>query len=194
MIIGIDVDGTLTDIAGFMIEKGGEFFQRPAVDPKAFDIEQMFGCSHKERNLFWRKHLPGYCRKMPIVDGAAETIRKLRDDGHKICIVTSRVYATRKDPVGYLFRSMLRGWLRRNGVVYDEIVFCEDSGESKLENCQKLGVDVMIDDKPENLLALSGKHSVIACPMPWNEDIEEKGITRSRDWNEIYDCIKDMKN
>lgn len=35
----------------------------------------------------------------------------------------------------------------------------------------------------------SGKHAVIACPMPWNEDITVQGIVRAKDWAEIYELV-----
>lgn len=189
MNIGIDVDGTLTDIWAYMIRNGEQYFGRPASDPSAFDIEQMFSCSGKEGNGFWKKYLLRYCRKCPIKDGAAETIARLRGDGHRIFIITSRVFATRKGAVGALFRALLKGWLKRSGVAYEDIAFCEDSGEAKLVECQRLRIDVMIDDKPENLVTIRKKHAVIVCPMPWNRALAAQGFVVAKDWTDIYDII-----
>ena len=107
MNIGIDVDGTLMDISSYMLEKGRRYFQREPDDPAAFDVDAMFSCTHKERTRFWMRHLLRYCTAMPAIDGAAETIRRLKADGHRINIVTSRVYTTRSDLIGILFRSLL---------------------------------------------------------------------------------------
>lgn len=196
MNIGIDVDGTMTDISGFMLSRGAAFFQCPASDPAAFDVDGMFSCTNEERKRFWKKNLLRYCTGMPILPGAAETIKKLHDDGHHIYIVTSRVFTTRRGPAGILFRGMLRNWLKRRSVVFDDIIFCEDSGEAKLEQCQRLGIDVMIDDKPDNLMVISEKIPVIAHPMPWNRglaDENDKNIVRAKDWADIYDIISGMQ-
>ena len=189
MNIGIDVDGTLIDIGKYMLEKGEKYFHRAASEPAAFDIEEMFACTHKERNRFWARYLLPYCIKSPMIDGAGKTIRQLRADGHKIFMVTSRVYTTRTDLFGALFRTILVRWLKKRGVIYDGIVFCEDSGEAKSEQCQKLEIDIMIDDKPDNLMAISRHCSVIACPAPWNKGIADKGVVRAENWADIYDII-----
>ena len=189
MNIGIDVDGTLTDIWAYMIRNGEKYFGRPASDPNAFEIEQMFACSVEEGHAFWKKYLLRYCLRCPIKDGAARTISKLRNDGHHIYIVTSRVFTTRKGAAGALFRVILKGWLRKSGVCYEGIAFCEDSGEAKLKECQRLHIDVMIDDKPENLVTITKKHAVIACPMPWNRTLAAQGFVMAKDWTDIYDII-----
>ena len=49
--------------------------------------------------------------------------------------------------------------------------------------------DVMIDDKPENLVTIAKKHAVIACPMPWNRTLVAQGFVMAKDWTDIYDII-----
>ena len=56
-----------------------------------------------------------------------------------------------------------------------------------------LNVDVMIDDNPDNLLTISQSRPVIAFPMPWNKDIGKEGIIRARDWQDVYDIIKQQE-
>ena len=79
--------------------------------------------------------------------------------------------------------------MKKNGIAYDDIVFCEDTGDAKLRECQRLHVDVMLDDKPDNLITISRACSVIVCPMPWNRDMAEQGFVRARDWDHIYDLL-----
>ena len=193
MNIGIDVDGTLIDIRRFMLERGEKYFRRKAADPDAFDVAQMFACTQEECNRFWKKNLLGYCLRVPVINGAAETITRLRADGHKIFIVTSRVYTTGEGMAGSLFRAMLKGWLKRRSIVYDGIAFCEDSGEDKLKHCGRFGIDVMIDDKPENIIMIAEKCAVIAHPMPWNRHLSSQGYTVAKDWADIYSIVTGMK-
>lgn len=189
MIIGIDVDGTLIDIGEFMLKKGEAYFQRPASDPEAFDVEHMFAVSNKEGTRFWLRQLLSYCIRAPLISGAAETIRRLKEDGHRIIIITSRVYTAGTGPMGFFPRSVLKRWLKKRGVIYDAIVFCQGSAVAKAKECARHLVDVMIDDIPDNLLAISKDRAVIAYPMPWNRDMADKGIPRAKDWQDIYDML-----
>ena len=189
MNIGIDVDGTMIDISSYMLKRGEKYFHRAASNPAAFDVDEMFSCTRKERNRFWARYLLYYCIKSPILDGAAKTIQRLREDGHQIYIITSRVFTTRTDLLGAMFRAMLVRWLKRKGVVYDGIVFCEDNGEAKSKQCQKLKIDVMLDDKPDNVVTIAKNHSVIVCPMPWNKELANQGFVRAENWEKIYDIL-----
>ena len=193
MNIGVDVDGTLSDISRFQLENGKRHFGRAPADPDAYDVDKMFSCSELEKNIFWARYLFGYCTEHRSIKGAAGVIKRLHDEGNGIYMITSRIFTSGSDPVGLLFRKMLIGWLRRNRVVYDDIAFCENTGESKLEACMKLRIGVMIDDSPENLLKVSEKTNVICYPMPWNKGIEDKGIIRARDWKDIYRIIRSME-
>ena len=42
----------------------------------------------------------------------------------------------------------------------------------KLKICMHEKIDIMIDDKPENLLALKDKIKVICYPAIWNEKVD----------------------
>ena len=79
-------------------------------------------------------------------------------------------------------------------MVYDGIAFCEDSGEDKLKHCGRFGVDVMIDDKPENIRMIAEKCAVIAHPMPWNRHLASEGYIVAKDWADIYRIISRMKD
>ena len=59
-IIGVDIDGTLTDIAKFQLEEGKNFFGRKAVHPNEFDVKDMFECSQEEENAFWKRNFMNF--------------------------------------------------------------------------------------------------------------------------------------
>jgi uncharacterized HAD superfamily protein len=190
--IGIDVDGTLIDMHGFMLEKGKRFFRRDASDPYALNIEGMFSCTPKEGKRFWLRYLVEYCLFPPMIEDAAQTVRRLRCSGHRIYIITSRIYTDREGLAGLFPRMVVRGLLKRKGVPYDGIAFCKDTGEEKLKYCRKFAIDVMIDDKPENLITIGEECPVIVSPMPWNAYLEDKGYIRAKNWANTYDIITSM--
>lgn len=200
MNIGIDVDGVLVDMEGYQLKYGKIYFSKvhgkDVVNPKAFDIEQIFDCTHAEREKFWQKYIWAYCLKEPPLKNAPEIISKLHNDGHRIFLITGRAHTTESGVTGKLFRWMLKHWLKKNHIYYDEIVFCseKDSSTDKLDACMDKKIDVMIDDKPENLLALADRIKVICYPAVWNEDVESDAFIRVSDWADIYEKIGTGQN
>ena len=179
MNIGIDVDGVLVDMEKYQLKYGKKFFlSRHNINiknPKAYDVQEIFDCTKEEREKFWKKYIWSYCLREPMTANAAETIDALRKAGHKIFIITGRAHTTEKGLTGWLFRKMLLYWLKKNKLYYDEIIFCseENSSTEKLDICLKKHIDLMIDDKPENLFMLKDKIKILCYPAAWNEDNEE---------------------
>lgn len=194
MNIGFDVDGVLADVASFQLKNGEKHFAGrgiPLKDPRAFDVGGMFACTRMQRHLFWLKYIWRYCTSEPMTEGAAELSKRLKAEGHKITIVTARVFTDKDDLKGRLFRKMLRDWLDKNGFVYDQIFYClESEGRSnKIDICLEQGVDIFIDDKPSNLYGLMDKIPVICYPAPWNEELSDLDPYRVKYMCEVYDRI-----
>lgn len=191
MIIGIDVDGVLVDMESYQLQYGKEYFkqeyQMDIKNPKAYDIKDIFECTDEQREKFWTKHIWRYCLKEPMTVDAAETVRKFRSEGNKIYIITGRAHTTEKGIIGIIFRCMLKHWLKKNNFEYDKIFFCseKESSTDKYDICIKEKVDVLIDDKPENLLVLKDEIQVICYPAVWNEDCRELDEYRISRFEEI---------
>lgn len=191
MIIGIDVDGVLVDMQNYQLKYGKEYFENnkmvKMVNPKGYDICEIYGSSFEEREKFWKKYIWRYCLKEPMTKGAAQTARLWKSQGHKIYIITGRAHTTENNLTGFIFRWMLKHWLRKNHFVYDKIFFCseKDSSTDKCDICLQEQVDVMIDDKAENLFPLLDKLQVICYPAVWNEDCRELDAYRVNRFEEI---------
>lgn len=195
MIIGIDVDGVLIDLEGYQLKYGQEYFEKTynlsVNNPKAYDIKDIFECTKEQREKFWTKYIWKYCLKEPMTMGAAETVKNLRKEGNKIYVVTGRAHTTEKGIVGGIFRWMLKHWLKKNHFQYDKIFFCSetDSSTDKYDICLREKVDVLVDDKPENLLALKDKIQVICYPAVWNKEYRELDRYRIDKFEEIKEKI-----
>lgn len=179
MIIGIDVDGVLVDMGSYQLEMGKPYFKSKygyeIKNPKAYDVETIFGCSHKEREKFWTKYIWRYCLKLEMATDAAKVVRILREAGHKIFVITGRAHTTEKGITGVVFRRMLVYWLRKNHFEYDRIIYVSEknSASDKHDVCLNEKVDILVDDKPENILLLKDKITVLCYPAVWNEDMQE---------------------
>ena len=67
-------------------------------------------------------------------------------------------------------RDTVKGWLRKNNIEYDKIIF---SGEDKSKHIIENKIDIMIEDSPNNLKQLS-KLTKMIC-MDWNYNKEVDG-------------------
>lgn len=191
MNIGIDVDGVLVDLEQYQLKYGELYFKekynKNVINPKAYDIKDIFDCTVEEREKFWKKYIWKYCLKEPMTSGAAETVNKLKKQGHKIFVITGRVHTTEKGIAGKLFRIMLKYWLRKNKFYYDEIIFCSEDNShiEKMNICLRKKIDVMVDDKIENLLALKDKIQILCYSATWNEDIQELDTYRISEFSDV---------
>lgn len=198
MNIGVDVDGVLTDLESYQLRCGKRYFEEKRhiaiANAKAYDIKEIYGCSQKERGSFWKKYIWKYCLFEPMREGAAREMRRLRKQGHRIIIISSRAHTTEKGFVGALFRWMLKHWLKKNHFVYDEIHFCSEteSASDKAKICLERKVDVLIDDKVENLLAVKDKINIICYSAAWNEHCWELDGCRVRRMDEVRERVLGM--
>ena len=200
MIIGVDVDGVLIDLETYQLKCGEQYFVhkygKKLISPSEYEIEQIFGCTKKEQKKFWKKYIWAYCLTESPMNNASAVISKLRARGHKIIIITSRVYTTEHTICGFVFRKMLKYWLLKNSIEYDEIVFCSDhdSSNDKYKVCIDCKVDVMIDDKMENLIPLVGKIIPLCYSAAWNRKAQEYNLFLVNDWNHIYEKILEYES
>jgi len=196
MNIGIDVDGVLTDIHNFNLRHAPPYFKenynRNVVDENCYDIRDMFKCPDDEFEAYWKEYLLKYVTTEPARSGVKETIRKLREDGHNIFIITKRVFTCSNGFLGKLMRFILRNWLWFYKVYHDEIVFCDnDIPDSKKDACIAKHIDLMVDDEPVNINTIAPVTKVICFDTSYNHDCDGKNIIRAYNWEDVYKIIKD---
>ena len=192
MVYGIDVDGVLTDIWLYQMNKAIPYFKKHNIElnhEKEYDIKDIFECTDKQREKFWLIYIWEYCLRLKMTDGAAETVRILKQKGNQIYIITGRAHTKEKGVVGFIFRKMLKYWLRKNKFVYDKIFYVteEGSSEEKYNICIQENIDVLVDDKPTNLLPLKDKLKIVCFPAKWNEDNHDLDKYRIK-------CFEDLLN
>jgi hypothetical protein len=103
--------------------------------------------------------------------GAVETINAWHAAGHFIHITSHRR--------GEAYEAT-REWLDGIGLAYDELYCSED----KVSHAIAIGIDVLIDDKPADLLrALESGMTAATLMHPWNREIcEEEDVVCAPDW------------
>lgn len=112
--IAFDVDGVMTNLAKFQLDTGRKYFGEDSVkDPTKYDVKDIFDVSKKDREKYWLKYIWPYCITEEMRKNLSEISKKLKEDGHKIYIITGRVHTTEDGIRGKLFRKMLLSWLKK---------------------------------------------------------------------------------
>lgn len=193
MRIGIDIDGVLTDIEQWQLDVGGKFFSKfnkSVLNKDGYEITKIFNVSDELDSQFWNEYLYEYVTKEPSRKYASEVIKKIKDDGNEIYIVTARYLTDRNNEDGEKMRKIVVNWLAEQKIDYDEIIF---SPEDKKENCKKYNIDIMIEDKVDNINKISSIIPVICFHAGYNNECKGKNIYRVYNWYDIYNLINGGK-
>lgn len=223
MNIGIDIDGVLNDIEKFQLKYGSIFFRKKRIKKyiekhykengillnendikdtdfiinlNGYGIKEIFDCTDEEEVEFWTKYTHKFFFE-PARVGASDTIKKLRAEGHKIFIISSRALTNEDSPKGKFMRMLVEKWLDKNNIEYDGITYCsiKNSDQDKLDACIKYGIDVMVEDKRENILTLSDVTKVLCMNTKNNQGISGNNITCVNNFeDDIYNEIKKIYN
>ena len=82
---------------------------------------------------------------------------------------------------------IVKDWLQKNKIYYDSLIF---STEDKLDICIKNNINIMIEDKVDNINKISTKIPVICFNAGYNEECKGENIFRVYTWYDIYNTIK----
>ena len=109
--------------------------------------------THSDENILAAEPYPG----------AVETVSQWHQAGHWIHITSHR-----RDRA----RDATAHWLERIGMPYDDLHVSFD----KVSRCVELGIDVLVDDSPVNLVKAK-RAGIVAATLihPWNEEVVEAG-------------------
>lgn len=193
MRIGIDIDGVLTDIEQWQLDYGGKYFSKynkSVINKDGYEIATIFQVDDNLDSQFWNEYLYEYVTKEPSRKFASEVIKKLKGDGNEIYIVTARYLTDRNTKEGQQMREIVVKWLDEQEIYYDKIVF---SPEDKLEDCKKNNIDIMIEDKVENINNVSTAIPVICFHAGYNKECKGQNIYRAYNWYDIYNLINGGK-
>lgn len=197
LIIGCDADGVLTDMSKFNIENGKIFFRREPINPDAYSIKEMFNCSKLEELLYGFLYYPKYCKRCINRVDSDLVIQKLNLEGNRLYEITARKFATYNNPLGKYIRKLFENWTSKNNMQFERYEYCSesDSPRDKMIACNKLSVDIMIEDKSDVALYLADNGvKVLLFDAPYNKEVRHENIVRVKNWNEIYDIINEFSN
>lgn len=194
MNIGIDIDNTITEVQDKLNEAAFEYAKKLGKNIKDAsnpleDIQnngdtykKKFQFSYDELKYFLKNIQEEITNKAKPRDNAVETIKKLREEGHKIIIITARDSEFHDDP--YL---LSKNWLDKNNIEYDKLIV---NAREKGTVCKNENINLFIDDQLNNCLDVS-KEGIKAIRIS-NEICNNKDIVDLKNWTKIYEYIGEL--
>jgi uncharacterized HAD superfamily protein len=182
MHLGIDLDNTILDATSahlhyYNMVSAQKFSPEDVTD---FYIYRIYGWDNAERDRVY--HLYGHdihWNSSPLPMAIEEL--QLLYNYHTISFITARPH---------IFSNITLDWLKHHNIRYHNIIFTED----KLRECNKLHVDLLIDDAPHYAEEFSRLNKpVILYDQPYNRNVNNEFVFRANNWTEVVKHIKDFE-
>ncbi len=186
MIIGLDLDdvvfATSEALKGVLDECKDKEILR-------YKEEIMMGKPTTEKIAkFLRDNGVPTIKKAKPIKGAVETIRKLKEKGHKIIFITARG----NDIFPPNAQEVTIEKLKEYEIEYDDIVF---SSTNKAKDCEKMGIELFVDDSPKHCVAIKEKLGIHV--IGFESDITKKSMKKEniksvKTWTELLETINQI--
>lgn len=195
MIIGIDIDDTLTNIGTDINIAAYNYAKKlgkdindsenllEAINNNAEFYKRKFKFNYDELKYFLKNIQEEITSKAKPRDGVVKIIKKLRSEGHKIYIVTARCTEFHDNPY-----ELSKNWLDKNKIEYDKLIV---NAREKATVCTKENIELFIDDQLNNCIEISNVG--IKTIRISNDKTKYENIVTINNWNEIYNFIKEME-
>lgn len=175
--IGVDIDGCLNYFGEELEKYLVEHYNLDLSKDYKYNLLEAVGIITKEQqNQFWRTTEHEF-ENIDSQKGCSKYLNDLKQK-NTVIIITAR---------GYDYSILTCNWLKKKEINYDEILF---NTENKIDACKWKNIDVMIEDNPNNALAVAeGGIKVLLMNNKYNKNIEHKNIIRCNDWLDIYNKL-----
>ena len=187
MNIGIDIDNTITDTTPILKEYCKKYNDTVVkrnlqMHEDGFASYNLYDWTPEENMDFCIKYLEKVVLQAQVKENAKEIIKKLKKEGHKIHIISSRAVPMFKTPY-----ETTEKFLREHEIVYDKLLVGKIE---KKPSCIENKLYVLIEDDPQYVNEMSEFMPVIILDTYYNKQCTGNNIIRAFDWEEVYSNIK----
>jgi len=179
MIIGLDLDDTITNSSDIFIKYAKEYNDINNIiyniNTNEFNQKKAFGWNKEQQNEFSNLYLEKILLEATPKKNAVEVINKLYKNGNKIIIITARQNNENID-----MYELTKKWLDKYNIKYNELII--ESCNKRID-CIKNGVNLFVDVDIYNNL----KIPLLMFSTNYNKSY--KYIERVNNWNEIDKII-----
>lgn len=192
--IGVDIDNVLSNFNDGLFkafqDHDQELRNTGIINKNAdFITKGMFDWSQEEIDEFYSSNIENIIRELKPIEGAAEYLRKLRKDGHKIYIISGRDNGEYPHPY-----ELTKDWLEKYHFEYDELILTNAYNSIEKANiCKQKDIQIMIDDS-RSVCKMVNESGVEALLMDTLYNKQTDHLHRVYHWNEIYHYISNYSN
>lgn len=183
--IGIDIDGVLADFYWpfFKWVKANTDVKVDVHRIDRYQISEMLDISEKDAMKLVLDYSDTVdIGQLPVIKGAVEAIDVLAK-GHELYIVTARQI----EAVGQTFK-----WLDMHFGLekFERVIFTrymqDDSHVPKTWYFNQLGIDIVIEDHPNNIVAAATDgYKALLFNQTWNQEVDHEDVIRCFSWEEV---------
>lgn len=141
MRIGLDIDDTICKTTEIVHNRIEIFAEKHNLNPLDVMNDEYL------KQEFFDDYLEDIYKNVEVKKNAKEVLRRLKNKGNKIYIITSRNNHMSKKVKDV--EKLTIDWLAKNDIIIDEIEI-NAYGDGKASACRKYKIDLMIDDNPYN--------------------------------------------
>lgn len=181
MRIGIDIDNCISNFDDTLLKeylKHDKELRNTGIinESPEYLRKGMFDWTEEEENSFYNANIENFARKLKPIEDSPYYIRKLKEDGHEIYIITGRNNGEYTNP-----NELTKWWLNKYDIVYDKLIFTDAYDKhAKTVVCLENNIDLMIED------------GIKVYTMNTRYNQKEQNLDRVSKWKEIYERISKL--
>ena len=195
MNIGIDIDDTIANTYDVLFNYAQNYtindIGKEIKDVNRNIITHMY-CTNfhnwnkKEDKEFLDKYYEKTVLKVQPKMYAVENIKRLKESGDKIYLITARFLSDKFD-----VEKLTKDWLEKYGIPYDKLIL---NSQNKVIAAKENDIDIFVDDSIKNCTEMA--HVGIKTYMMdtiINKNFENENIERVYSWPHLYQKIENYK-
>ena len=191
MKIGIDIDNVISNFNDELLKEYLKHDKEPRntgiINKDVFIRYGMFDWTEKEETEFYKNSIERIAIKLKPIHRATETIKKLKEDGNEIIIISRRNNGEYNNPY-----KLTEEWLAKYNIVYDKLILTNAyNKEEKANVCKENNIDIMIEDSTQTAVNIEKVGTkVLFMNTRYNKNNEN--FEKVSNWKEIYSKISKL--
>ena len=191
MKIGIDIDNVISNFNDELLKEylkhDKELRNTGIINKDVFIRYGMFDWTEKEETEFYKNSIERIAIKLKRIHRATETIKKLKEDGNEIIIISGRNNGEYNNPY-----KLTEEWLAKYNIVYDKLILTNAyNKEEKANVCKENNIDIMIEDSTQTAVNIEKVGTkVLFMNTRYNKNNEN--FEKVSNWKEIYSKISKL--
>lgn len=175
MRIGLDMDDTICGTDETLTKYAEAYCKEKNIDKKTLWEDETI------RNDFLDNNLTEIYQNVPIKKGAVKTIKKLKELGHEVYVITARKNKHLKVDA----KELTLNYLKKEGIIVDDVI---TDAKDKCKICDDLDINIILEDSDYNFFALEkdGFDVILFDEFNKHKDIKK----RVTNWKDFLKYVK----